>query len=212
MDGRRIKIAPSIIAADWSYIYAEIEKAKEGDFIHVDVMDGHFVPNITLGPDMARVIYTLSEKPLDIHLMLEFPERYIRRFAFGGVFRITFHYESSTLLSSTIKLVRSLGKKVGIAISPDTPVKRILKVLNEVDQILVMTVYPGFSGQKLIERVIPKIYELASLREDLGLNFSITADGGINWENLHKIGPIDEAVMGLAFFEKKLGAGNSSTP
>jgi len=203
MDGRRIRIAPSIIAASWSEIYSEIERAKNGDFIHVDVMDGHFVPNITLGPDIARAIYELSGKPLDIHLMLEFPERYIGKFAFEGVFRITFHYESSAFLSPTIKIIRSLGKKVGIAISPDTPVKRILKILTEVDQVLVMTVYPGFSGQRLIERVIPKIHELANIRESLGLKFLITGDGGINWENIHRIGPIDEVVMGAAFFEKK---------
>ncbi len=178
MVGRIIKIAPSIIAARWSDIYSEIERAKGGDFIHVDVMDGYFVPNITLGSDIARAIYELSEKPLNIHLMLEFPDKYIRNFAFEGIFRITFHYKSHAFLSATINLIKSLGKRAGIAISPDTPVERILKVLDRIDQVLVMTVYPGFSGQRSTENVVPKIYKLAEIREKLGLGFFITADWG----------------------------------
>ncbi len=196
----KVKIAPSIIAANWVEIYSEVEKAKKGDFIHVDVMDGHFVPNITLGSDIAKAIYKLSNKPLDIHLMLERPDKYIERFVFEGVFRITFHYESYAILTQTINIIRDFGLKVGIAISPDTPVKRIIKVLPEIDQVLVMTVYPGFSGQKLLEWVIPKIYELDDLRKKYGLNFTITVDGGINYDNVEKLGPVDEVVMGAGFF------------
>ena len=196
----RVKVAPSIIAADWRDIHSEIERVKKGDFIHVDVMDGHFVPNITLGSDIAKAIYDLSKKPLDIHLMLDMPDKYIGRFVFEGVFRITFHYESYAILTHTINLIKGFGLSAGISISPDTPVKRIVKILPKVDQVLVMTVYPGFSGQKLLERVIPKIYELNDLREKYGLKFIITADGGINFKNLKKLGPVDEVVMGVGFF------------
>lgn len=196
----KVKIAPSIIAVNWVDIYSDVERAKKGDFIHVDVMDGHFVPNLTLGPDIAKAIYKLSAKPLDIHLMLEYPDKYIERFVFEGVFRITFHYESNAILTQMINLVKGFGLNVGIAISPYTPVKRIAKVLPKIDQVLVMTVYPGFSGQKLLEWVIPKIYELNDLREKYGLNFTITADGGINYTNLEKLGPVDEVVMGAGFF------------
>lgn len=196
----KVKIAPSIIAANWVDIYSDVERAKRGDFIHVDIMDGHFVPNLTLGPDIAKAIHKLSNKPLDIHLMLERPDKYIERFVFEGVFRITFHYESYAILTQTINTIKDFGLKVGIAISPDTPVNRIIKVLPEIDQVLVMTVYPGFSGQKLLEWVISKIYELDDLRKKYGLEFTITADGGINYTNLEKLGPVDEVIMGAGFF------------
>ncbi len=201
MAGKSIKIAPSIMAANWVDFHNEVKKATRGDFIHVDIMDAHFVPNITLGPDIARAIYKLSQKPLDIHLMLERPDLYLHRFSFEGIFRITFHYESNALLTPTLRRIKSLGFKAGISISPDTPVKRILKIVDKVDQVLVMTVYPGFSGQRLVEKSIPKVYELAEIREKLGLNFVITVDGGINKNNINKLGPIDEAVIGSAFFK-----------
>jgi len=203
MDGRNIKIAPSIIAANWADIIRELEKAKKGDFIHVDVMDGHFVPNITLGSDIAKAIYDITGKALDIHLMLDRPDRYIERFAFEGVFRITFHYESNALLIHTIEKIKSYGFKAGISISPDTPVHRIVKILDMVDQVLVMTVYPGFSGQRLLEKTIEKIHQLNDIRKERKLNFVITADGGINRENIGKIGPVDEVVMGSGFFSER---------
>ncbi|NPA79692.1 MAG: ribulose-phosphate 3-epimerase [Thermotogae bacterium] len=194
------RIGPSIIAADWASIYEELERAKEGDFIHVDVMDGHFVPNLTLGPDIARAIHRRTGKPLDIHLMLTHPDRYVDRFIFPGVFRITLHYESSAFLSSTLRRIRSAGLRAGVAISPETPVSRLMKLLHRLDQVLVMTVYPGFAGQRMLEWVLPKVKALATIREERGLQFTITVDGGVRWDNLHLIGPADEVVMGSAFF------------
>ncbi len=203
----RYRVGPSVIAANWARCYEELERAKEGDFIHVDVMDGHFVPNLTLGPDLARAIHERTGKPLDVHLMLTHPDRYIHRFVLPGVFRITVHYESSAFLSSTLRRVREAGLKAGIAISPDTPVSRLLKLLDKVDQVLVMTVYPGFAGQRMLEWVLPKVSELDRMRRERDLRFTITVDGGVKWENLSKIGPADEVVMGAAFFRGRKPAG-----
>jgi ribulose-phosphate 3-epimerase len=197
----RYRIGPSIIAANWTLCYEELERAKEGDFIHVDVMDGHFVPNLTLGPDLTRAVYERTGKPLDIHLMLTHPDRYLERFFLPGVFRITVHYESSAFLSSTLRRIREAGLKAGVAISPDTPTTRLLKMMGRLDQVLVMTVYPGFAGQRMLEWVLPKVEELHRIREKEGFNFVITVDGGVRWDNLHRIGPADEVVMGSAFFK-----------
>ncbi len=205
------RIAPSIIAADWSRFEEEMEKAKMGDFVHVDVMDGHFVPNITLGPDVAKALYRATGKPLDVHLMLTHPDAYIGRFFFEGVFRITVHYESAAILTYTFNRIREAGIKVGVAISPDTPAERVFKLLPRVDQVLVMTVYPGFSGQRMLEWVLPKVETLHRFREEMGLRFTITVDGGVNVENLKKIGPADEVVMGSAFFGGRMQVGKFTT-
>ncbi len=197
---RKYRIGPSIIASNWALCYEELERAKSGDFIHVDVMDGHFVPNLTLGPDLTKAVYERTDKPLDVHLMLTHPDRYVDRFFLPGVFRITVHYESSSFLSPTLRAIREEGIKAGVAISPDTPVSRVRKVLPSVDQVLVMTVYPGFSGQRMLEWVLPKVEELHAMRVREGLTFVITVDGGVRWDNLHRIGPADEVIMGSAFF------------
>ena len=171
----KIKIAPSILSADFGKLNQEISDVdRYCDLIHVDVMDGHFVPNITLGAPV--VAYMKSKKPLDVHLMIDHPEEYIDDFAKAGAKMITFHEEAVSDLKKAIKRVRDLGLKVGVSIKPKTPVSKIKEIVPLVDLILVMTVEPGFGGQKFMENCVHKISELRKMRSDL----DISVDGGIN--------------------------------
>jgi len=170
----KVKIAPSILSADFSHLQKDIDKVRNADYLHIDIMDGHFVSNITIGPVVIKNLKTKLIK--DVHLMIEEPEKYAKDFAEAGADIITFHAEVSKNLKKTIRLIRKLGVKVGIAINPDKELSLIMPVLDDVDMVLLMTVFPGFGGQKFIKDVLPKIKELRKLKPEL----DIEVDGGIN--------------------------------
>ncbi|HEY4390646.1 MAG TPA: ribulose-phosphate 3-epimerase [Paenibacillus sp.] len=177
-----IYIAPSILSADFAKLGQEVVEVEHGgaDWLHVDVMDGHFVPNITFGALVMRAIAPLTKLPLDVHLMIENPERYIPDFAKAGAHLITVHQEACVHLHRVLHLIKEHGVKAGVAINPATPVSSIREVLEDVDLVLVMTVNPGFGGQAFIPSTLRKIKELKELREELGLkDLRIEVDGGI---------------------------------
>ncbi|BAC13467.1 ribulose-phosphate 3-epimerase [Oceanobacillus iheyensis HTE831] len=176
------KIAPSILSADFAKLGQEIKEVEEAgaDYIHVDVMDGHFVPNITIGPLVVEAIRPITDLPLDVHLMIENPDAYIPAFAEAGASIITVHQEACVHLHRTLQLIRSHGVKPGVVINPATPVEMIKPILAEVDLILIMTVNPGFGGQSFIQETTSKIKQLADWREKYKLSYEIEVDGGVN--------------------------------
>ena len=177
-----IKIAPSILSADFSRLEQEVRRAEKAgaDLIHIDVMDGHFVPNITIGPVVVKSIRSKTNIPLDVHLMIENPDKYIDVFAEAGADIITVHVEACTNLKKIFDHIRKLSKIVGISLNPSTPIVRIEHVLKQVDMVLLMTVNPGFGGQKFIRSVLPKIKELKQMIDNAGLPIDIEVDGGID--------------------------------
>ncbi len=179
-----VKVAPSILSADFSKLGEEIKDVERGgaDYIHVDVMDGHFVPNITIGPLIVEAIRPVTKLPLDVHLMIENPDQYIEAFAKAGADYITVHVEACRHLHRTIHLIKSFGIKAGVVLNPATPVSMIQHVLNDVDMVLLMTVNPGFGGQKFIHSVLPKIAEVKEMVTARGLDIEIEVDGGVNEE------------------------------
>lgn len=181
-----IKIAPSILAADFAKLGQEVlEVEKAGaDWIHVDVMDGHFVPNITMGPIVVDALRPLTKLPLDVHLMIENPDRYIEEFAKAGADYITVHVEACPHLHRTIQLIRSFGVKPGVVLNPHTPVEAVQHILEDIDLVLFMTVNPGFGGQKFIHSVIPKVQQLSEWIKEKKLSVEIEIDGGINEETI----------------------------
>lgn len=179
-----VKIAPSILSADFSKLGEEIKAVEMAgaDYIHVDVMDGHFVPNITMGPLVLKAIRPLTELPLDVHLMIENPDSYIEEFADAGADIITVHVEAATHLHRTIQLIKAKGVKAGVVLNPATSVDSIKHIIHDIDMVLLMTVNPGFGGQSFIQNVIPKIKEVSELVQTHGLNVEIEVDGGVNAE------------------------------
>lgn len=179
-----VKIAPSILAANFSKLAEEIKDVEKGgaDYIHIDVMDGHFVPNITMGPLVVEAIRPVTKLPLDVHLMIQNPDQYIEAFAKAGADYITVHVEACTHLHRTIQLIRSFGVKAGVVLNPATHVETIQHILEDIDMILLMTVNPGFGGQSFIHTVIPKIQKVKNMIDRKGLNIEIEVDGGINTE------------------------------
>ena len=179
-----VKIAPSILSADFSKLGEEIKDVEKGgaDYIHVDVMDGHFVPNITIGPLIVEAIRPITKLPLDVHLMIEDPDRYIEAFANAGADYITVHVEACRHLHRTLHLIKSLGVKAGVVLNPATPVNMIQHVIKEIDMVLLMSVNPGFGGQSFIDGVLPKIREVKSLAEQYNPGLEIEIDGGVNEE------------------------------
>ncbi|MFD1357492.1 ribulose-phosphate 3-epimerase [Fictibacillus halophilus] len=179
-----VKIAPSILSADFSKLGEEIKAVEMAgaDYIHVDVMDGHFVPNITMGPLVLKAIRPLTELPLDVHLMIENPDSYIEEFAEAGADIITVHVEAATHLHRTIQLIKAKGVKAGVVLNPATPVDAIKHIIHDIDMVLLMTVNPGFGGQSFIQNVVPKIREVSELVQTHGLNVEIEVDGGVNSE------------------------------
>ncbi|MEK3764944.1 ribulose-phosphate 3-epimerase [Solibacillus sp. FSL K6-4121] len=181
-----IKIAPSILAADFAKLGQEVKEveAAGAELIHIDVMDGHFVPNISFGAIALEAIRPLSTLPMDVHLMIENPDQYIEQFAKAGADYITVHVEACRHLHRTIQLIRSYGVKPGVVLNPHTPIEAIQHILEDVDMVLFMTVNPGFGGQKFIESVVPKVEALSKIIKERGLNIEIEIDGGINAETI----------------------------
>jgi len=181
-----IKIAPSILAANFSKLAEEVKEveAAGAELIHIDVMDGHFVPNITMGAIVVEALRPVTKLPLDVHLMIENPNMYIEQFAKAGADYITVHVEACPHLHRTLQLIKSYGVKSGVVLNPHTPVETILHVLDEIDLVLFMTVNPGFGGQKFIHSVVPKVKQLADIIRERGLPIEIEIDGGINEETI----------------------------
>jgi len=182
MPSRPLRISPSILAADFTRLGEEAKavEAAGADMIHVDVMDGQFVPNITMGPDVVKALRKSAKIPLDLHLMIVEPDRFVEDFARAGADLINVHVEAVPDLAKTVAHIRSLGKKAAVAVKPATPLDTVLPVLAELDMVLLMTVNPGFSGQKFIDAVVPKIRDLRAEIDRRGLNIDIQVDGGIN--------------------------------
>jgi ribulose-phosphate 3-epimerase len=179
-----IKIAPSILSADFSKLGEEIKDVEQGgaDYIHVDVMDGHFVPNITIGPLIVEAVRPVTELPLDVHLMIENPDQYIPNFAKAGANIISVHAEACPHLHRTIHLIKEQGVKAGVVLNPHTPVSMIEEIIDDIDLVLLMTVNPGFGGQSFIESVLKKIETVSKLCKERGLDIDIEVDGGVNPE------------------------------
>lgn len=178
------KIAPSILAADFARLAEAVQAVANADAIHVDVMDGHFVPNITLGPDVVAALRRETPLPLDVHLMIEEPGRYLEAFAAAGADRITVHVEACRHLHSTLASIGALGKAAGVALNPATPASAVKHVLHLVDLVLVMTVNPGFGGQRFLPEVLPKVSEVAQMCASMGHRVEIQVDGGIGKETI----------------------------
>ena len=182
---KKIQISPSILSADFSQLGNEIKRLEEGgaDMIHVDVMDGHFVPNLTIGPPVIKALRNYTKLPFDVHLMIKPVHKYIKSYAEAGANIITIHPEATDSLKDSIKHIKELGKKVGVSLNPDTKTDIIKKNLPEIDLILIMSVHPGFGGQKFIPEVLSKIKELKDIKLKENLKFDIEVDGGIDFNN-----------------------------
>ncbi len=182
---KKIQISPSILAADFSQLGNEIKKLEEGgaDMIHVDVMDGHFVPNLTIGPPVIKALRNYTKLPFDVHLMIEPVHKYIKNYADAGADIITVHPEATDNLKNSVQYIKKLGKKVGVSLNPETKTNIIKEFLTEIDLILIMSVHPGFGGQKFIPEVLSKIKELNNIKLKENLNFDIEVDGGIDFNN-----------------------------
>lgn len=181
-----IQIAPSILAANFAKLGEEVKEVEQAgaQLIHIDVMDGHFVPNISFGSIVLDAIRPLTKLPLDVHLMIENPDQYIEQFATAGADYITVHVEACRHLHRTIQLIRSFGVKAGVVLNPHTPIESIQHILEDIDMVLLMTVNPGFGGQKFIHSVVPKIEALSTIIKERGLDIAIEIDGGITAETI----------------------------
>ena len=182
---KKIQISPSILSADFSQLANEIKRLEDGgaDMIHVDVMDGHFVPNLTIGPPVIKSLKKHSSILFDVHLMISPVHKYIKAYADAGADIITIHPEATNDINSSISLIKELNKKVGVSLNPETKVDIIIEHLDKIDLVLIMSVNPGFGGQKFMPEVLSKVEELRNLRTAKDLDFDIEIDGGINFEN-----------------------------
>jgi ribulose-phosphate 3-epimerase len=201
-------LAPSLLSADFAELGSEIKKIEnnQGGAVHIDVMDGSFVPEITYGEPVIRSIRKLTKLPFDVHLMIEKPELHIESFAKAGADWITFHWEATNHAHRVIQMIHEAGKKAGVAICPGTPVSLLSEILPSADIILVMTVNPGWGGQKIIPSCVEKVAQLKKYREEHGLNFMISVDGGVNNETLDSVinAGTDVVVSGSCFFNGSL--------
>ena len=182
---KKIQISPSILSADFSQLGNEIKKLENGgaDMVHVDVMDGHYVPNLTIGPPVIKSLRKHTKLKFDVHLMIAPVHKYIKDYAEAGADIITIHPEATDNLQDSINKIRELKKKVGISLNPETKIEIIEKFLNQIDLVLIMSVNPGFGGQKFMPEVLEKVKKLKTIRENNKFNYDIEIDGGINFEN-----------------------------
>jgi ribulose-phosphate 3-epimerase len=204
-----IKISPSILSANFSKLGDEVLALESAgaDYIHIDVMDGHFVPNITIGPDVIKGLRPLTKLTFDVHLMISPVDNFIKDFADAGSDIITFHPEATTDINKTIKLIKSFGKKVGVSLKPESKIDLVEKILDQIDLILIMSVNPGFGGQKFMPEVLNKMKILKNIIKDQNLNVDIEIDGGINFENskLAKDNGANILVSGSTIFKENKG-------
>lgn len=200
-----LKLAPSILSADFGHLAEDVKKIEEGgaDYIHVDVMDGHFVPNISFGAPVMKCLNGKTGLPYDVHLMIENPDKYIEDFVTPQTEYITVHQEACTHLHRTVQNIKSKGVKAGVSINPATPVSTLECILPDVDLVLIMSVNPGFGGQKFIEGTLDKVRELAEIKRAKNLNFVIEIDGGITLDNIKEVmdAGVEMAVAGSAVFK-----------
>ena len=204
-----IKISPSILSADFSKLGNEIRDLEKAgaDLIHIDVMDGHFVPNITIGPEVIHKLRKYSSLPFDVHLMISPVHNFIKNFAEAGADIITIHPEATDNLVSSIKKIKSFNKKAGVSLNPETSVNKVLPVLDSIDLVLIMSVNPGFGGQKFIENTLEKVKLLRKEIDTKNLAVQIEIDGGINFENskIAKKAGVDILVSGSTIFKENKG-------
>ena len=182
---KKIQISPSILSADFSQLGVEIKRLEEGgaDMIHVDVMDGHFVPNLTIGPPVIKALRKHCSLKFDVHLMISPVHKYIEAYADAGADIITIHPEATQNLADSIKAIKNFNKEVGVSLNPESKIELITEFLDQIDLVLIMSVNPGFGGQKFMPEVLDKIKQLKKIQQDKDLNFDIEIDGGINFEN-----------------------------
>jgi len=206
---KKIQISPSILSADFSQLGNEIKKLEEGgaDMVHVDVMDGHYVPNLTIGPPVIKALRKHTKLLFDVHLMISPVHKYIEDFANAGADIITIHPEATDDLQDSIKKIKEFNKKVGVSLNPESKLELIENSLDQVDLVLIMSVNPGFGGQKFIPEVLEKVKKLKQLRTDGKLNFDIEIDGGINFENSKSAieAGVDILVSGTTIFKSNNG-------
>lgn len=196
-------VAPSILSADFSKLGEEVKaiEAAGADWVHVDVMDGHFVPNLTIGAPVVKCLRPVTELPLDVHLMIDHPEKYIGDFVKAGSDYITIHFEATEQVKETLDMIKDAGVKAGISLRPGTPVEKIIPFLKQVDLVLVMTVEPGFGGQSFMHEQILKITELKKIREKESFNYLIEVDGGVKPETAQACIDADVLVAGSYVFK-----------
>jgi ribulose-phosphate 3-epimerase len=206
---KKIQISPSILSADFSRLGDEIKRLEDGgaDLIHVDVMDGHFVPNLTIGPPVIKALRKFTNLPFDVHLMISPVHKYINDYAEAGADIITVHPEATEDLKDSINLIKKLNKKVGVSLNPDTKISVLDGNLPNVDLILIMSVFPGFGGQKFIPEVIGKIKEIKKIKEENNYNYDIEVDGGINFSNSKNVlnAGANILVSGTTIFKENNG-------
>ena len=206
---KKIQISPSILSADFSRLGKDIKRLENGgaDLIHVDVMDGHFVPNLTIGPPVIQALRKYTKLPFDVHLMISPVHKYIKSYAQAGADIITIHPEATNNLSKSIKEIKRFKKKVGISLNPNSSINLVTKYLDKIDLVLIMSVYPGFGGQKFMPKVLNKIKKLKKLKEKYNLKFDIEVDGGINFSNSKSVimAGANILVSGTTIFKENSG-------
>ena len=206
---KKIKVSPSILSADFSQLGKEIKRLEQAgaDMIHVDVMDGHFVPNLTIGPPVIGALRKYTKLPFDVHLMISPVHKHIKSYAENGADIITIHPEATESLEKSINEIKSFGKKVGLSLNPESKIELILDYLHEIDLVLVMSVHPGFGGQKFIPKTLEKIKMLNDLKGEKKLDFEIEVDGGVNFSNFKSIldAGANILVSGTTIFKENNG-------